>query len=108
MANLLLFPYDGRKTLSLNVENVYRVDNDGSNTDEMRLFNNCASAAGTNVWVTTVKFDAAISETQQKIVEQAVRDVNQTPQGVIDMYTRDETLALDADAPFVIASESQP
>ena len=110
MANLIEFAFDGITPLCLNVENCYRVDNDGSNTDEMRFFNNVASAAGANVWVTTVKFTTTITEAQQKDVEKLVRSVNQTPGGVVSYKDIDgnDVLTLHATTPFAVAGEAQP
>lgn len=109
MANLIEFAFDGITPLCLNVENCYRVDNDGD-ADSMRFFYNVASAAGTNVWVTTVKFTTTITESQQKDVEKLVRSVNQTPGGVVSYRDIDgnDVLTLHATTPFAVASEAQP
>ena len=107
MANILNFPLDGTKgTLGLNVETVYRVDEGATN--KVEFFHNVASTTPTQVWTTTVEFTSAISIAQLTLLEKAVRDVKQTPNGSIDISTLDDTLILEKTVPFVTATGTQP
>ena len=112
MANILNFPFDGVKgTLGLNVETVYRVDEVTSGTNaanKVEFFHNVASTTPTQVWTTTVEFTSAISIAQLTLLEKAVRDVKQTPNGSIDISTLDDTLILEKTVPFVTATGTQP
>ena len=108
MANLLTFPYENTVgSLALNVESVYRVDEGASK--KVEFFHNVADSTGsTQVWVTTVEFTDTVSGTQLTMLEKAVRDVKQTPNGVIDISTLDDSLTIIDTAPFATATGNQP
>ncbi len=106
MAKLIDIDWNAGNSLVINVADVYRVDADPSNADQMLLYYNIAAGSG-KVWEATLKFSANITDTDVTELQKAVLKIQQSP-GAMVKFALPSEAKLDSTTPFAIAADTIP
>lgn len=107
MAKLIDIDWNAGNSLAINVDDVYRVDADASNADQMLLYYNIAAGSGPNVWIATLKFSDDITDTDVTQLQKAVLKVQQSPGAMVKFELPSEA-KLDSTTPFAINAGGAP